>query len=110
VGSKEHKDKGWWGGLPGVRHGKDGTVRRPKRQKTSICPLVTLRDQERATEWLRAAIEKTQYRFFEGDQDFPKHVWYKAEGKGWFGNCINSAAGHYKGWPLEEEECREIFG
>jgi hypothetical protein len=110
VGSKEHKDKRWWGGLPGVQYGKDARPRRPKRQKTTICPLVTSEDQRRATTWIRAAIENRQFRFLEGDQDFPKHVWYEAEGRGWFGYCINSIAGHYKGWPMEEEERREIFG
>ena len=110
VGSKEHKDKHWWGGLPGARYGKDGEAHRPKRQRTTICPLVTPEEQEKATAWIRAAIQNQQCTFLEGDQDFPKHVWYEAEGGGWFGYCINSVAGHYKGWPLEEEERREIFG
>lgn len=109
VGSKEHKDKRWWGGLPGVRYDRDGKPRRQRRQKTTICPLVTVEDKALATAWIRAAIENHQFRFFEGDQDFPKHVWYEVEGRGWFGYCINSAAGQYKGWPMEEEERREIF-
>jgi hypothetical protein len=66
-------------------------------------------DRDRATAWIQTAIEEKQYRFLEGDQDFPKHVWYEADGRGWFGFCINSAAGHYKGWPMEEEERNAYF-
>lgn len=73
--------------------------RRKKKPRTSICPLISKEDRERATEWVRRAIRDGQCRFMEGDQDFPKHVWYEAEGRGWFGFCINSVAGEYKGWP-----------
>jgi hypothetical protein len=76
VGSPEHKIERWWGGLPGVRVGSDGEARRPKKQKTSICGLVTEADRDRATGWVRAAIMARQYQFVEGDQDFPKHIWY----------------------------------
>lgn len=109
VGSKEHKGQRWWGGLPGVHYGIDGKPSRQKREKTTICDLVTEEDRERATEWVRAAIEDSQFTFLEGDQDFPKHIWYQAEARGWFGFCINSAAGHYKGWPMEEDERCAFF-
>jgi hypothetical protein len=109
VGSKEHKAERWWGGLPAVRYGKDGKPMRHKRQKTTICPLVTMADQARASTWIRAAIESGQFTYLEGDQDFPKHVWYEADGRGWFGLCINSTAGTYKGWPMEEDERRAFF-
>jgi hypothetical protein len=109
LGSKEHKAKRWWGGLPGIRYGRDGRPAREKREKTTICDLVSEQDRERATAWLRAAIECGQFGFLEGDQDFPKHVWYQAECRGWFGFCINRTAGHYKGWPMEEDERRAFF-
>lgn len=109
VGSAEHKASRWWGGMPGVQY-KDGRPARPKRQTTTICPLVTERERDRATEWVRRAIETGQCKFMEGDKDFPKHIWYEADGQGWFGFCINSAAGQYKGWPLEEDERRAVFG
>ena len=110
VGSKEHKAMRWWGGLPGVRFGRDGRPSRQKREKSTICDLVTKEDRERATTWVRAAIESAQFTFLEGDQDFPKHIWYQADARGWFGFCVNSAAGEYKGWPLEEDERLALFG
>lgn len=103
IGSGEHKDQRWWGGLP-------SRGCRPKRQKTTICPLVSEVDRNRATEWIRRAIELGQCTFFEADKDFPKHVWYEENGQGWFGYCTNGVLGHYKGWPLEEEELREYLG
>jgi hypothetical protein len=109
VGSKEHKDQRWWGGMPGVRYDKHGNSFRSKRQKTTICRLVTEQDRKKATGWIRNAIECGQYVYLEGDQDFPKHVWYQAEGRDWFGFCINSVAGQYKGWPMEEGERSAFF-
>jgi hypothetical protein len=70
----------------------------------------TAEDQVKATEYVRKAIENGNYRFVEGDQEFPKHIWYDDNGQGWFGFCFNSVAGHYKGWPLEEDERRAYFG
>jgi hypothetical protein len=92
-----------------VRYGKDGKPVREKKEKTTICDLVAEEDRSRATAWVRAAIERGQFEFFEADQDFPKHVWYQADGRGWFGFCINPAAGEYKGWPMEEDERRAFF-
>lgn len=109
VGSAEHKAFRWWGGLPQARVGKDGKATRPKKQKTTICDLVDEADRQRATEWVKLAIRSGQCRFYEGDKDFPKHIWYYANGRIWFGYCINGTAGQYKGWPIEEEERRAIF-
>lgn len=78
--------------------------------KTTICPLVAEEDRVVATEWVKRAIERGSYVFLEGDRDFPKHIWYEENGKGWFGFCLNSMAGEYKGWPLEEDERRAYFG
>jgi hypothetical protein len=95
----------WWGGLPGARTGPDGEPpSRPKKQRTTICPLISSDERLKAEAWIRAAIRAGQYEFVEADQDFPKHVWYEHGGQGWFGFCINTSAGHYKGWPLEDGE------
>src|ERR1700693_4510158 len=56
AGSKEHKSQRWWGGLPGARVGADGIAWRPKKQLTTIGPLVTDSDQFRATTWVREAL------------------------------------------------------
>lgn len=109
VGSKEHKAQGWWGGLPGAFVGPDGTATRPKKQDTTICPLLTVSDRDRATEWVREALAAGQYRFYEGDDLFPKAIWHRVDGQTWFGLCVNTTAGWYKGWPISEEERRAKF-
>ena len=109
VGSAEHKIDGWWGGMPAARQLRGGRVGRPGKQATTVCPLTTKEDRDRATEWLRIAIREGRYRFVESDQDFPKHVWHRDEGgQDWFGMCINTKSGAYKGWPIDEEERRAI--
>ena len=75
-----------------------------------MCPLTTKQERAKATRWIRKAILEEQYKFVESDQEFPKKVWYEAEGQIWMGYCINTAAGQYKGWPIDEEERREVFG
>lgn len=111
VGSKEHKAVAWWGGLPGAHIGKDGTARRPKKLQTSICWMVSDSDQRKATKWVRHALQHEQFRYYEGDKTYPKHIWYKdANGQHWFGFCVNGIAGTYKGWPIDEREKREAFG
>ena len=68
-------------------------------------------DRVRATQWLRVAIERGQYLFVQADQDFPKRIWYRDDrGQYWFGHCINTASGEYKGWPIEKRERDEVFG
>ena len=110
-GSKEHKAKRWWGGLPGARVGKNGKAKRPKKLHTSICWLVAEADRERASDWVRDALKQGQSRFYEGDKRYPKHIWYKdRDGQFWFGFLINSGQGSYKGWPVDESEKIETFG
>lgn len=110
VGSPEHKVVRWWGGLPQAYVPPDGRASRPGKQDTTICPLVTAKDREKASGWVREAIRAHQYKFFEGDKDFPKHIWYRDEdGQVWFGFCVNGIAGDYKGWPIDEDERSEIF-
>ena len=109
VGSPEHKVKRWWGGLPASRQRKGGEIGRPGKQTTTICPLVSDEDRKMATEWIQGAIRTGQYEFCQGDQDFPKKVWYRTDGQVWQGLVVNKAAGEYKGWPISEEERREIF-
>lgn len=77
---------------------------------TTLCPLTTKEEQHLATEWVRLAIANGHYRFFKTDKDFPKKIWHRANGKIWYGVCINQGKGEYKGWPIEEQEWREVFG
>jgi hypothetical protein len=112
VGSAEHKTQRWWGGLPLGHIDESGVASRPKKQKTTICPLVEETDCQRATRWVQAALSAGQYRYLEGDKDFPKHVWYFEDqiGQLWRGFCFNTVLGEYKGWPIEEDERRAVFG
>jgi hypothetical protein len=111
VGSKEHKVAAWWDGLPGAYVDRNGKAKRPKKQQTTICPLVTIADRAKASCWVRDALGNNQFLHFEGDKTYPKHIWYKdINGQHWFGFCINSIAGTYKGWPIDESEKRETFG
>ena len=110
VGSPEHKVKRWWGGLPQAWEDAKGRASRPKKQHTSICRMVSKKDREKATEWVRFALRQGQFRYFEGDKTYPKHIWYKdTEGQYWFGFAVNQIAGTYKGWPIDEAEKREMF-
>lgn len=111
VGSKEHKAKRWWNGLPGAKIGKDGKARRPKKLKTTICWLVEDSDRTRASQWVRHALRTGQARYYEGDKRYPKHIWSEdKDGQFWFGFLLNSGQGGYKGWPIEESEKIETFG
>ena len=105
IGSAEHKEHRWWGGLPAAYVGSAGRVTRPKKQTTTVCTLTRDSDRVRATGWVREALMLGQLRYYEADQDFPKHIWYRdAAGQLWFGFCVNSIQGQYKGWPIEEDE------
>lgn len=90
---------------------RGGRIGRPGKQRSTTCPLVDERDRERATEWVREAITRGNYRFVDDDQHFPKKIWFRDDsGQYWFGSCMNTASGEYKGWPIEESERDEIFG
>jgi hypothetical protein len=111
VGSAEHKQSRWWGGLPDAYVPPDGVATRPKKQTTTICPLTHEADRAVATNWVRAALKSNQLRFYEADQDFPMKIWYKqGNGQLWFGRCVNSVLGQYKGWPINEEDKIAVFG
>lgn len=110
VGSPEHKAGRWWGGLPRARGLPGGRVGRRGKQRTTVCPLTTEDDRRRATQWVRSAIERGQYKFVQADQTYPKKLWYRAAGRTWLGFCINTQAGEYKGWPVSEEERHAVFG
>ena len=73
-GSSEHKEKRWWGGLPKARQLPGGKVGRRGKQITTLCPLTTEEDRDRATVWVRQAIVNGQYEFYEADQEFPKKI------------------------------------
>ncbi len=64
-----------------------------------------------ATGWVKEALRRGQLRYYEGDQDFPRYLWYReANGQLWCGRCSNSVLGQYKGWPIEEEDRLAVFG
>lgn len=110
VGGGEHKVARWWGGLPQAKLGKDGIATRPKRLLTTICYRSTEAERDEASCWVRKALAAGQFRYFEGDKTFPKHIWYQDfNGQFWFGFAINQIAGTYKGWPISEAEKREKF-
>ena len=110
-GSDEHKEHRWWGGLPRGRQLRGGRIGRAGKQKTTICPLTEDRDRIRATGWVRTAIKEGNYQFVQTDQKYPKKIWYRdSHGQYWFGYCMNTFAGHYKGWPIYKSERDEIFG
>lgn len=110
VGSGEHKAKRWWGGLPQAKVGRDGKARRPKKEHTTICHKVDIVDRDKATTWVQEALKKRQFRYFEGDKTYPKHIWYQDdEGQFWFGFAVNQTQGTYKGWPIGEAEKCEAF-
>lgn len=112
VGSDEHKDRRWWGGLGGAYVGRSGVATRPKKLNTSICPMTTATDRETATCWVRCALRSGQLIYLEGDKDFPSRIWYRdpATAQSWSGYCVNGILGQYKGWPIEEDERRAVFG
>lgn len=111
VGSPEHKAARWWGGLPEAHLSKDGTARRPGKLLTTICPLVSAAERNLATSWVQMALQVGQLRYYEGDKDFPKRLWFlDGDGQLWTGFCVNSVLGEYKGWPIDEEERLEVFG
>ena len=109
-GSSEHKQVRWWGGLPMGQQLPGGRIGRPNKETTTICPLTTRSDRDRATEWVRAAIRAGQCRFHESDRNFPKKVWYEADGRIWMGLLVNDGLGEYKGWPICERYRDEVFG
>ena len=108
VGSLEHKDQRSWLGVPRPR-------RRPRNVAT-ICPLVTGKDCVRATEWVRSAITNEHFDRKDWRNGFPRKIWHRDnEGQLWYGFLTNQGAGaspegRYKGWPIDEDEWREIFG
>lgn len=111
IGSPEHKVERWWGGLPEVHVDIDGVARRPGKQLTTICPLVSDAERDMATGWVQQALITGQLRYYEGDKVFPKRLWYRdSYGQVWTGFCVNSVLGQYKGWPVDEEDRVEIFG
>ena len=105
VGSPEHKIGRFWGGQSSAPSRSGAPRSRPKRQLTTICPLHTEADRVKATAWVRQAILTGCFRFVEGKNRFPKHVWHvDANGQGWMGRVVNSEQGTYKGWPARPEE------
>jgi hypothetical protein len=111
-GSLEHKNKRSWLGIPKPRRGRD---LEDSRQTATICELNECTDREKATRWVREAIENGQFARDQWKDEFPRYLWHKDEiGQYWYGALTNKGAGpesraKYKGWPISEEEWRETF-
>lgn len=109
MGSIEHKDRRSWLGLPRPRRSGN------PEETATICPLVANSERERATEWVRSAIRQAQFVPTDWSGGFPRRIWHRDEsGQYWYGFLTNCGAGerpvgHYKGWPIDEDEWREIF-
>ena len=110
VGSPEHKEQRWWGGVPRARQLPGGQLGRPGKPTTTVCPLVSRDDRDRATMWVRDAIQSGQCLFQRSDQKFPKKIWYEADGQVWMGMRVTDQLGEYKGWPISPEERDAVFG
>jgi hypothetical protein len=110
VGSPEHKIEAWWGGLPEAWIDANGLARRPGKQHTTICRKTRADERDEASRWVREALINKQFKYTEGDKTFPKHIWYRDDaGQHWFGFAVNQILGTYKGWPVTEDEKREVF-
>ena len=111
-GSKEHKDKRSWLGIPQPRKGNVEDT----RQTATICPLVTEVERQQATQWVRQAVRNRQFARNKWKGDFPRYIWHRdPQGQYWYGVITNQGAGEmarakYKGWPISEGEWREVFG
>ncbi len=100
----------WWGGLPEAFFDHDRVARRANGQLTTPCPKTTEAERQEATGWVRAALAAGQFRFYEGNGTYPKHLWYRDDsGQYWFGLAVNDTLGSYKGWPISEQDKRETF-
>jgi hypothetical protein len=107
-GSREHKDRRSWLGLP--------RPRRTPRDVATICPMVTEQERDVATGWVRDAIRNGQFDRRDWRNGFPRYVWHRAaDGSYWYAFLKNEGAGNvphaqYKGWPISKDEWDEIFG
>lgn len=91
VGSPEHKDVVSFVGQPKLR------------ADASICDRVLARDKAIVQGWLRKSILAGSIGTpWEGD--FPRYVWYRGGSTVYEGRLINREQGHYKGYPLTEDE------
>lgn len=102
LGSCEHKDRRWWGGLPCSKQLPGGRKGRRGKQQTTICQLVDDKGREFATKLVREAIMNGTYEYVETDHQFPSKIRHKDSlGRTWEGRCINTDLGTYKGWPVD---------
>lgn len=90
VGSGEHKSFPSFAGPPKLR------------SDASKCDP-SLSDAAELTGWLRQGIARGWVGApWEGG--YPRYVWHRAEAGGYEGRLVNSGAGEYKGYPLNEDE------
>jgi len=91
VGSPEHKDVISFAGQPKLR------------ADASICGKKLAHDLARVQGWLREAVV-TGCIGTPWEGDFPRYVWYQDGGTVYEGRLVNKEQGHYKGYPLAEDE------
>lgn len=94
VGSSEHKNAPSSAGPPKLR------------LDASPCPPEIVKQQEKITGWLRAAIRHgSTGKFWEGHSPrFPRYVWYRHGNTVFEGRLTNQVLGEYKGHPLKRSE------
>lgn len=95
VGSAEHK------GHP--------TGAGPPRLRADTTPCDPSIDTDQATRWLRAAI-RAGLVSETWERGFPRYVWTRVRGIAYEARHGAGADGHYKGWPLLEDELPEGLG
>lgn len=94
VGSPEHKNAPSFAGQP------------KPRADASICPLELNENKGLVQVWLEVALKNAQCgEYFEGD--FPRYVWHRVAGRAYEARLVNREQGHYKGYPLADDECPE---
>ena len=91
VGSVEHKDIRSFAGLPRLR--KDA----------SCCPRALALQRDEIRDWLRSAICRGAVGA-PWERGFPRYAWYMDGGVVYEGRLVNSQAGTYKGYPLDDDE------
>lgn len=76
------------------------------RSDASKCPKELQLDQ--VTDWLKTAIRKGEVSA-AGDL-FPEYVWIRIEGQAFEARLSNSVLGHYKGYPILDNEAPRWLG
>jgi hypothetical protein len=71
------------------------------RSDASACPRGLARDE--VEEWLREAIREG-WASAHVENDFPRYVWIRKDGRVYEARLSNSGLGQYKGYPILDHE------